>query len=319
MDGLYKIGAVSRITGINIPTLRSWESKYSIVSPTRINGTQRGYTKQDLDKLGLIQALIDVGDSISSLQGLSIDQLEARLSNNSNNASNSLSISLELSAISIGTMIPNLESKSAGLPSIKIVQEYDLSHFIENENEAVESNCDLLIIELPTLHLHTVNWIRNIQIKNKIDHCIILYRYASPGGIQASSFDKKIYTLRQPVTAQDIQLVVKFLTDVEPSSSNHSNSESSIEHKSYTDKELWEISIMANPIHCECPKHLSSIITSLRGFEKYSSDCEDLSESDRLLHKELEENAKNARIIMEKSLRKVIEENAVNFSTANAS
>ncbi len=318
MDGLYKIGAVSKITGINIPTLRSWESKHSIVSPTRINGTQRGYTKQDLDKLGLIQALIDAGDSISSLQGLSIDQLEARLSNISNNDSNSLSESIELSAISIGTMIPSLESKSAGLPSIKIVQKYDLSHFTENENETVESNCDLLIIELPTLHSHTVNWIRNIQIKNEIDHCIILYRYASPGGIQASNFDKKINTLRQPVTAQDILLMVKFLTDVESSSSCH-NTGISNEHESFTEKELWEISIMANPIHCECPKHLSSIITSIIGFEKYSADCEELSESDRILHKELEENAKKARIIMEGSLRKVIEENAVNFSTANAS
>ena len=78
MDGLYKIGAVSRLTGINIPTLRSWENKYSIVTPTRINGTQRGYTKDDLDKLSLIQALLEAGDSISSLQGLSIEELERR-------------------------------------------------------------------------------------------------------------------------------------------------------------------------------------------------------------------------------------------------
>ena len=46
-----------------------------------------------------------------------------------------------------------------------------------------------------------------------------------------------------------------------------------------------------------------------KGFEKYSADCEELSESDRILHRELEENAKEARIIMEKSLRKVIKEN----------
>ena len=30
MDGLYKIGAVSKITGINIPTLRVWENKFKI-------------------------------------------------------------------------------------------------------------------------------------------------------------------------------------------------------------------------------------------------------------------------------------------------
>ena len=72
---------------------------------------------------------------------------------------------------------------------------------------------------------------------------------------------------------------------------------------------------MANPIHCECPKHLSSIISSIKGFEKYSADCEELSESDRILHKKLEENAKEARIIIEKSLRKVIEENSIAYNS----
>ena len=76
---------------------------------------------------------------------------------------------------------------------------------------------------------------------------------------------------------------------------------------------------MANPIHCECPKHLSSIISSIKGFEKYSADCEELSESDRILHRELEENAHEARIIMEKSLRKVINENAIDFTVVNPS
>ena len=77
--------------------------------------------------------------------------------------------------------------------------------------------------------------------------------------------------------------------------------------------------MMSNPIHCECPKHLSSIISSLRGFEKYSADCEDLNEKDRVLHKELETRAAQARTIMELALRKVIKENAINYSTANPS
>ena len=84
MDGLYKIGAVSKITGINIPTLRVWENKFKIVEPSRINGTQRGYTKHDLDKLCIIKALIETGDSISTLSGLEISALESRLEENLN-------------------------------------------------------------------------------------------------------------------------------------------------------------------------------------------------------------------------------------------
>ena len=136
--------------------------------------------------------------------------------------------------------------------------------------------------------------------------------------MMAANNDKRINTLRQPVSAQDIFLMIKFLTDIEPSNRN-SVKASHDEHVPFTDKELWEISVMANPIHCECPKHLSSIISSIKGFEKYSADCEELSESDRILHRELEENAKEARIIMEKSLRKVIKENAISYSVVSPS
>ena len=321
MDGLYKIGAVSKITGINIPTLRSWENKFDIVTPTRVNGTQRGYTKQDLDKLVLIQALIDSGDSISSLRGLSLEQLQSRLLSNDsskNDSNSSHEKLLELNVITIGTMIPDLEAETAGLPSINVTKKYDLDEFTDDENEEIKCDCDLIIFELATLHIQTINWIKDILTNNCINHCIILYRFASSDGMMAANTDKRINTLRQPVSAQDIFLMIKFLTDIEPSNRN-SVKASHDEHVPFTDKELWEISVMANPIHCECPKHLSSIISSILGFEKYSADCEELSESDRILHRELEENAKEARIIMEKSLRKVINENSISYSVVSPS
>ena len=321
MDGLYKIGAVSKITGINIPTLRSWENKFDIVTPTRVNGTQRGYTKQDLDKLVLIQALIDSGDSISSLRGLSLEQLQSRLLSNDsskNDSNSSHEKLLELNVITIGTMIPDLEAETAGLPSINVAKKYDLDEFTDDENEEIKCDCDLIIFELATLHIKTINWIKDILTYNSINHCIILYRFASSEGMTAANTDKRLNTLRQPVSAQDIFLMIKFLTDIEPSNRNSVKAIHD-EHLPFTDKELWEISVMANPIHCECPKHLSSIISSIKGFEKYSADCEELSESDRILHRELEENAKEARIIMEKSLRKVIKENAISYSVVSPS
>ena len=321
MDGLYKIGAVSKITGINIPTLRSWENKFDIVTPTRVNGTQRGYTKQDLDKLVLIQALIDSGDSISSLRGLSLEQLQSRLLSNDsskNDSNSSHEKLLELNVITIGTMIPDLEAETAGLPSIKVAKKYDLDEFTDDENEEIKCDCDLIIFELATLHIQTINWIKDILTNNSINHCIILYRFASSDGLMAANTDKRLNTLRQPVSAQDIFLMIKFLTDIEPSNRNSVKVRHD-EHVPFTDKELWEISVMANPIHCECPKHLSSIISSIKGFEKYSADCEELSESDRILHRKLEENAKEARIIMEKSLRKVINENSISYSVVSPS
>ena len=118
----------------------------------------------------------------------------------------------------------------------------------------------------------------------------------------------------------DIQIASNFSVNRKLGSNRLFNdSQEKKEHVPFSEKELWEINMMSNPIHCECHKHLSSIISSLIGFEKYSSDCEDLNEKDRLLHKELETRATQARIIIELALRKVIKENAISYSTANPS
>ena len=76
---LYKIGAASKITGVNIATLRVWENRYGVVEPIRINGTQRGFTKKDVDRLSMIKQLVDSGDSISTLAKLSLEELELRM------------------------------------------------------------------------------------------------------------------------------------------------------------------------------------------------------------------------------------------------
>ena len=76
---LYKIGAASKITGVNIATLRVWENRYGVVEPIRINGTQRGFTKKEVDRLSMIKQLVDAGDSVSTLAKLSLEELELRM------------------------------------------------------------------------------------------------------------------------------------------------------------------------------------------------------------------------------------------------
>ena len=323
MDGLYKIGAVSKITGINIPTLRVWENKFKIVEPKRINGTQRGYTKKDLDKLCIVKALVETGDSISTLSGLDISELESRLEENSNQKKNFApnEVKTNITAIVVGTMVPNLDNPIQNLPSIKVVNQYELSDFSENEG-IINNSADILIFETPTLHVKTVTWVKKIMDQSSFIRSIILYRFGSADGVKAASREENINILSQPANSNDIQMICAFALNGQVSHEEvfhqRSNRKKALafisDHEPFSDKELWEISVMANPIHCECPKHLSSIITSLKGFEKYSADCEELSVKDRMLHEELEKHSVEARVIMEKALRKVIKENSINYS-----
>ena len=53
-DDEYKIGAVSKITGIGTETLRAWERRYKAVVPNRSESGDRVYSRDDLAKLFLL-------------------------------------------------------------------------------------------------------------------------------------------------------------------------------------------------------------------------------------------------------------------------
>ena len=79
VDPAYRIGAVSRLTGIAADTLRVWERRYGVVEPRRSEKGGRLYTKDDIGRLALIKRLVDAGHAIGSIANLSLDQLEERL------------------------------------------------------------------------------------------------------------------------------------------------------------------------------------------------------------------------------------------------
>jgi len=75
----YKIGAVSRITGIGSETLRAWERRYNAVIPSRTDSGDRNYSREDVAKLLLLKSLVDSGISIGTIAGLNTEQLKERV------------------------------------------------------------------------------------------------------------------------------------------------------------------------------------------------------------------------------------------------
>ena len=75
----YRIGLTTQITGIRPETLRAWERRYSVVKPIRTEAGDRLYTQADIDRLLLINRLVDNGDAISAVANLSHDTLKERI------------------------------------------------------------------------------------------------------------------------------------------------------------------------------------------------------------------------------------------------
>ena len=49
--GLYSIGAIARMTGVPVATLRTWEDRYGLVIAARSAGGQRRYSRGQLEQL----------------------------------------------------------------------------------------------------------------------------------------------------------------------------------------------------------------------------------------------------------------------------
>ncbi|MBN2387199.1 MAG: MerR family transcriptional regulator [Anaerolineales bacterium] len=60
-EPLYNIGAVTRITGVPIPTLRAWERRYGFPQSARTAGGHRLYSEGDIARLRWIKARVDSG------------------------------------------------------------------------------------------------------------------------------------------------------------------------------------------------------------------------------------------------------------------
>lgn len=78
-QGRFRIGQVSRMTGIPPETLRSWEARNRAVRPARTPGGFRLYSAGDIERLKLIRALTDLGNPVGTIAGLDTRSLRDRL------------------------------------------------------------------------------------------------------------------------------------------------------------------------------------------------------------------------------------------------
>ncbi len=74
----YSIKAVAQATGLSVETLRAWERRYEVVSPSRDGSGRRTYSAADVARLRLLRSATELGHTISRLAQLPAEEL-ARL------------------------------------------------------------------------------------------------------------------------------------------------------------------------------------------------------------------------------------------------
>lgn len=73
----YRIGMVSRLTGLSADVVRVWERRYAAITPPRSNGGSRLYSDADIARLRRLRRAVEAGHAISQVANLPDGELDA--------------------------------------------------------------------------------------------------------------------------------------------------------------------------------------------------------------------------------------------------
>ncbi len=316
----YKIGAVSKITGIGTETLRAWERRYQAVVPGRSESGDRVYSSGDLTKLFLLKNLSDAGNSIGTIARLSIHELKSKWEN-----------SVKLSELGASQVNPHNNhgiSKSQACRVLLLGEDFPLrvldgmSDFngieLLGHVDSIEawkqieqtSLVHVAIIERPTINESTRKLVSKLLKEMGIWHVIVLYGFGSQIEINQLQ-SPQVSAIRSSIDVYELARLCMDRTGGDSKNLVASNSstvylEDSIPTRRYSSKQLDNLARISTSMQCECPKHLADLINSLVAFEIYSAECESKNDRDVNLHAYLHATSAQSRAIIEDALAHVI-------------
>lgn len=77
MGGGYSIKAAAEESGLSVHTIRAWERRYGVLSPTRTGTNRRVYSTEEVGRLVLLRRAVESGHAIGLISGLDDDALAA--------------------------------------------------------------------------------------------------------------------------------------------------------------------------------------------------------------------------------------------------
>ena len=211
IDNVYKIGAVSRITGIGSETLRAWERRYAAVTPLRTNSGDRNYTRDHIAKLLLLKTLVDAGHSISSVANMSLEDLKESVESDpmlskvqtkaptEENLANKTTCRVAL----LGTGFPlRILDSFEEVDAIEIVGAFESMSELRSANHSIMQP-DIVIVERPTINKNTKSELQEIRSITGAWHVILIYGFSNQELIQQNQSNQTT-VVRTSIDVQEL-------------------------------------------------------------------------------------------------------------------
>ena len=308
----YNIGFVSKTTDLAISTIKTWERRYGIIQEKRNVSGRLYYNDADIEKLKLVKRLKENGASISAVAHLPNTELHKALSKFKIEPINLIRTSINHQLKFHKTY--RINSKNIQLsPQFKVVKDYDSVSELLNIKKA-DLQVDLILLAVTQIQENELADIIKLSRQNHDSQTILCYTILRIEYLNAL-LEEGIFTIRLPLPDN---IILQYIEAALAKSQldridDLQDMDTCIEHL-FTEEEVQAIARYQPEIKCECPKHITSLITSLSAFEAYSNQCINESPHDTGIHEYLFNQTGTARAILEQALLKLCNYDNIDIS-----
>ena len=321
LPSIFRIGAVAKMTGIPVSTLRIWELRHQAFSPSKTTGQHRLYSQEDVNKARLLKQLSKEGHLISAIASLDATSLGRLL--------NPAGLSADLH------LLPRTDARTVSMAVIgagmaeRVESRKFTSHFQSSTIRVTDrfkslaqasaaqfhEKPQILLVKVNTLHDTIRADIQALARRQGVVQTVVVYAFAKESVVEAMRVVGALVR-REPVSDYELSDLISSVLLVDAAKTvGGVYPDPVIPARKYSDETLSHVASSATNILCECPRHVAELIAQLAGFEQYSQECLNKSDEDAHLHAYLHAISGSARALFERALEMVAEHEQITLAT----
>ena len=333
----FRSGAVARMAGMPVSTLRIWEQRYQAVGPSTAPSGHRLYTAADVERVVLLRQLTGQGHAIGSLAGLDTGQLR-RVATTQTTADTPAGLGVAqrreprepMQIVVVGqAMARRLQRPAVFRRWARPPQVVGVFDSLAEAAQAVaggpQAPVDLLLWQTAGLQDSALPELKAAQAVWRPRGTAVAYRFAGAAA-RAALAQTGAFAARE--TADDGALGAWLMSlavawgdggherSPGPTGAQPANTDpwlpaalglnaSPAPARRFDDATLTEWADLSSGVACECPSHVAELLMQAAAFEAYSADCSHRSPADAELHAYLHRVAGAARVLFETALARV--------------
>lgn len=316
---LHRSGAVARMLGMPVATLRIWERRYGLTQPLLSPSGQRLYSAADIARLALVKQLTEIGHAIGSLAPLDMAQLQHVAATHARTraatdpaeraagrpAAGAWRLAVIGAALGARLQRPAV-LRRLGHP-VQLLGPFDDA--AQAAAALQRADLDALLIQQPRLH---AGWLAAFEAAAPTladAPRAVLYGFGADSVCEALA-TAGTALLREPqpdaVLAQWLQGLCRSAAAPSlPVPGTPAHATDAVPPRRWDDAALADFANRSSTIACECPRHVAELLAQLSHFEAYSAECENRNAADAELHAYLGQVAAAARARFESALEQV--------------